>query len=247
MLLSYAVVALILVFFDRSRSFKVMAFVSWCVFAGMIFLAASRSTSLLVALLTLCSALFMVLRSPSVVRGLFFIGVIVAGFVLLNYYDTSIESRLRHFSKELSVSQSDKFTTSSGFRFMLWKSGLSSVKYNMLTGSGYDLANSIESYEPKSEGEVKSINILKKRFGSYHNIWVDVLVSQGVVGFAILLSFFIVTLSLIRKNRSLLMMGPLIAVGLNGLTESTLYMSILAGHLALAGAIFMNIDEKLKT
>ena len=106
---------------------------------------------------------------------------------------------------------------------------------------------SIANYEPKSKGEFIAINLLKKRFGSFHNVWVDALVSQGVIGFAVLQSFFTVTLCLIRKNGSWLMLGPLVAIGLNVLTESTLYMSILAGYLALAGAIFMNVDEKFQT
>ena len=151
-------------------------------------------------------------------------------------------------SFELSVaSQADNFNTSSGLRFVMWKSGLSSVRDNIFVGSGYDLAKSINDYEASSKGEVEAIKVLKKNYGSFHNIWVDVIVSQGVFGFAVLLMFFIVTLILIIKNGSQLMLGPLIAVGLNGLTESTLYMSILAGHLALAGAIFMNIDEKFQT
>lgn len=247
MLLSYAVVALVLVFFDKSRSFKVMAFLAWCVFAGMILIAASRFTLFLLAFVSICSSLFMVLRSLLLVRVLSFVGFVALIFVLFSYSNLHVESRFEHFSKDFSAAQSGRFTTSSGLRYMMWKSGLSSVKYNIFTGSGYDLANSIENYEPNSKGEVKAINTIKKRFGSFHNIWVDVLVSQGVLGLSVLLSFFIVSLRLIRKNGTLLMLGPLIAVGLNGLTESTLYMSILAGHLALAGAIFMNIDEKLQT
>ena len=134
MLLSYAVVALILVFFDKSRSFKVMAFVSCCVFAGMILLAASRSTSLLLALMVLGSALFMVLRKLSFVRVFSFVGFIAVGFALQNYSSLPVEARLKNFLKEFSLAESGGFKTSSGLRYKILKSGLSSVKNNIFWG-----------------------------------------------------------------------------------------------------------------
>ena len=248
MLLSYAVVALVFVLFDKSRLFKVIAFVAWSVFAGMILIAGSRSTSLLLGLVSICFLLFMTLRSPSSIRVLTLIAFILTSFVLYGSAGSLFKSKMVYLSNEISAaSQLDHFTSSNGLRFIMWKSGLSSVKGNVYIGSGYDLAKSISDYEPDSKGEEKAIKVLKKYYGSFHNIWVDTVVTQGVIGLVVLLSFFIISLILVYKNRALLMLGPLIAVGLNGLTESTLYMSILAGHLALAGAIFMNIDEKLQT
>jgi O-antigen ligase len=126
----------------------------------------------------------------------------------------------------------------------MWKSGLYSVDENLFLGSGYVLAKSIEHFAPESRGEEKAVDILKARFGSFHNTWVDALVSQGLIGLCVLLSFFIMSLRLARENGNLLLFGPLIAVGLNGLTESTLYMSILTGHLVLAGAIFLNLNTE---
>ena len=240
MLLSYAVASLVLVFFDKSRLFKAMAFLAWFVFAGMIFIATSRTTILVLVLVTLCIPLFMILCRRLLLSLPLLAILILSGFLLFNYSGSPIESRSKQFFREFSASQSDKYTSSSGFRFLMWKGGLISVKDSIFTGLGYDLAKTIEGYEPQSKGEVKAINIIKKRFGSFHNTWIDVFVSQGLLGLSVLLSFFAFSLILVKKNRTLLMLGPLVAIGLNGLTESTMYMSILVGHLALAGAIYMN-------
>lgn len=247
LLLSYAVTTFILFFLEKSRWFKVMAFLSWCIFVVFVLIAASRSTSLLLALVTAFGLLFMILRSKSLMSVVYLVGFIFAGFVLFNYSGSSLEPRLKQFTKEYSSFHSNEFTTSSGFRFIMWKSGVHSILDHVLMGSGFNLAKSIEVYEPDTEGEAKAIKKSQNLFGSFHNVWIDALVSQGVLGLSVLLTFFIVSLKLIHKNRTYLMLGPLVAVGLNGLTESTLYMSILAGHLALAGAIFMNIEDDMKS
>ena len=245
MLLSYAMITLFMVVCEKTKLLKFFAFLSWLVFAAMIFIAVSRGSALILIIVSMCiSAYFMIVRNRLLIFLLIFSGVLLAGYLFVNLTDSHIERRGISAIKELKSANSDNFNSSVGIRYMMWKSGLYSVHENLLFGSGYDLKKSIENYEPESIGEEKTVAILKKRFGSFHNIWVDTLVSQGVIGLCVLMSFFMVSLRLVIKNGTLLLFGPLIAVGLNGLTESTLYMSILAGHLVLAGSIFVNIKGK---
>lgn len=245
LLLSYAVVTFLMIFYEKGKVFRTLSLMSYFSFAVMIVIAGSRSTSLLLFVLVIGFLLYKIARSRSLLIFFAFAVTIFAGLIFFKYTNTYLESRLVLFSEEYKNFNNGQFRSSSGYRFVMWKSGLYSIQDNWLVGSGFDLSRSIEGYEPESKGESQAITKIKMVFGSFHNIWIDTLVSQGVLGLGALITFFMVSLSLIRKNGSWLMFGPLVAVGLNGLTESTLYMSILAGHLALAGAIFMNIDDRI--
>lgn len=243
LLLSYAVATFVMIISEKTKVLKMLALVSWIVFAFMIFLAASRATTLILLIVTVFPLIFLAIRNRALIFVFASLFAVFAGFKILTINNLFLETRFNQFFNEFKSYENDRLETSSGIRYIMWKSGLYGAKDNLFLGSGFDLAKSLENYDPESKGESKVLIVVKKQYGSFHNIWVDALVSQGVVGFAVLLSFFIVTLSLIRKNGRLLVLGPLIAVGLNGFTESTLYMSILAGHLALAGAIFMNVED----
>lgn len=243
MLLSYAMVALFMVSFEKSKLLKFLAFVSWLVFAVMIFIAASRASVLLLIIVTMSFLFyFLVERNRLWMFFLVLSGSLLSGYVLFGLTDSRIETRLISTIKEFKPISPNNSDSSIRLRYIMLKSGLFSLEENLILGSGYVFAKSIEHFEPESIGEAKAVTLLKSKFGSFHNTWVDTLVSQGVIGLSVLLTFFITSFRLARKNGKLLLFGPLIAVGLNGLTESTLYMSIMAGHLVLAGAIFLNVN-----
>lgn len=247
LLLSYSVAAFLMVFLEKLKLFKSFALVSWVVFSFMILIAASRSSSLIFVFVTILILLFMIFRSKSFFLTFSLIGLMVAGFIIFDHSNSPLKSRFYFLFREVAMYQSDRFQSSSRYRIFMLKSGFNSIHESLFLGSGFDLAKSIENYKPSSQSEKKAVDRIKKKFGSFHNIWLDVLITQGVIGFIFLLSFFIFTFNVIFINRSVLMIGPMVAIGLNGFTESTLYMSILAGHLALAGAIFMNMDDKVQS
>lgn len=247
LLLSYSVTSFLMIYYEKCNLLKISALFSWLIFSFMIILSASRSTTLIFFIVTLFIALYYFVRSRPFIFLFSFMCIVLVGYTALKLTSTPIESRMMSFSYEYKSLQNDNFTTSSGYRLVMWKGGLNNVQNNFFMGAGFNLAKVLETYEPSSKGERRAVQLAMKEFGSYHNTWIDALVSQGVIGFCILLAFFVISLILVRRNKALLMYGPLIAVGLNGFTESTLYMSILAGHLALAGAIFMNIEDGVQS
>ena len=67
-------------------------------------------------------------------------------------------------------------------RFDLWKSGLETVMTRPLFGISF---NNLVPYVQEHLPETYLVNNDHGVFGNYHNAWIDILVGQGFVGFAI--------------------------------------------------------------
>lgn len=105
-----------------------------------------------------------------------------------------------------SKSKKDKSTIGRGYdlgndisnkRFGIWNSGLKIFERNILTG--VSRAN-IVAYALKVMPKTYIVNNTQMHFNSMHNLYVDILVSQGLLGFVPFILFMILSAVNILKN-----------------------------------------------
>ena len=95
------------------------------------------------------------------------------------------ENLIKNNEKNTIVGRSDYGSDVSNGRFSIWKNGLEIFENNIVLGVGFDnMPKYVKKYMPKSY-------IAQKKFSAFHNVFLDVLVSQGVIG-AIIFIFIII-------------------------------------------------------
>lgn len=73
-------------------------------------------------------------------------------------------------------------------RFELWESGLSLFKTAPITGVGF---RNILPATQERVPDAYSVNNSYTQFNAFHNMWVDILASQGIIGFVIFFPFIL--------------------------------------------------------
>ena len=114
-------------------------------------------------------------------------------------------------------------------RFDIWKSGLEITESNILYGIGF--AN-IKPYAIENMPDTYIVSNDYKKFNAFHNMFVDVLVSQGIIGIGIVAAIAIFfAVQVIRKRKELFLEGK------NADTVGMLFSCIL---MLLVSSLFLS-------
>lgn len=99
--------------------------------------------------------------------------------------------------KTLGRDESDTEEDISNRRFDLWKSGVEIWKQTPIFGTA---PRTIVQFAEKNIPDTYLVNNDRGAFNTTHNTFFDILASQGVVGFAIIIAFFIATAVILIKK-----------------------------------------------
>lgn len=118
-----------------------------------------------------------------------------------NKHDENKEDVMIQNDNEILMGRTDYNNDFSNGRLSIWECGINTFKKNPVFGIGF---SNILGY---SQEKFPESFVAQKKFEAYHNTYIDLLVSQGLIGFLIALSIFIYfaiivfkTMSQLRRN-----------------------------------------------
>lgn len=113
--------------------------------------------------------------------------------------DFKSEEQIKYENKNLEIGRQKEDINGdlSNRRFAIWKSGFEIFMSKPLTGVSF------RNYVPYAEDKLPDTYIVNNdfdKFRSMHNSFVDIVVSQGILGIAVIVPFIVLVLAAIFKN-----------------------------------------------
>lgn len=125
------------------------------------------------------------------------IGAVIATKETYNYAISVHQVANPQNDKQIKRSSEVEETDLSNRRLSIWKSGLEIFEKSPVAGVGF--RNIVAAAEEKAP-DTYIINNSFVKFNAFHNMWLDVLVSQGIIGIVIFLAFTLCCLSAVIRS-----------------------------------------------
>ena len=120
--------------------------------------------------------------------------LVFAALVALTLYKP-IMQRIQHSQTEIEAISDGDLTTSIGLRIQLWKAGLQIFRANPWLGVGPG------NYQAVMAAKTEAENGTKISFSHAHNMFINFLVRDGMLGLVTLLGMFVVPLAIALRNQ----------------------------------------------
>ncbi|WP_405208880.1 O-antigen ligase family protein [Aquimarina sp. LLG6339-5] len=207
-------------FLIKKDKFKVLHFIILAFLIVMNFMTASKAG---IGSFFVCVSIFLIVRLRfSIIKNIILIFFLLSTFLGLIYFNNVLNTRFKKVfsSVENIISGSEKFNDPVTIRYGLWNLSFKVVKKNIIFGTGTGSVKKLLNQECIEYYFFSDCEKLRKM--NAHNQFLEILISNGLVGLILLLLIFFFFFKTSIKSSQLLFFLFLFLIFINMFFESLL-------------------------
>jgi O-antigen ligase len=152
-----------------------------------------------------------------------------------------VSSRLQAAQHDFSKISQGNYSSSIGYRIIMYKAGLQAGIEHPITGAGYDYNRIFENFDAKTDAQNLVAQKVGKDFQNFHSLYIDTLAKRGFVG--VLLLGLVLLAAFYSRNRDIMVLtlAPTAIIAGAGLTDSVFELGITTSYFVIATTIIKSI------